>query len=521
VAEDLQLLAVSDGRAAPDPVLIAGGHVVAARGPGVRADVLLVGGRIAAVGPNLEAGDGVSRLDARGRYVLPGLVNAHTHAHNNLSKCRGDRWTLEQLRSRGGGLYGERTPEEQYASAALGAIEMVKSGCTAAYDQFAALPALTGDGIDAVAQAYVDVGLRAVLAPSISDLPFYDVIPGLLDELPAGLRSSLEAVSRAPADRLLELSEAAIDRWHGAAGGRISVGLAPVMPGLCSDELLAGCAALVRRHALSAQTHLVESKVQAVAAHRRWGKSMVEHLDDLELLGPWLVAGHSVWVDDDDIARMAESGTVVAHNPASNLRLGNGVAPVGELLAAGVTVALGSDGCHASDNQNMFEAMRFAALVGRSRAPYRPESWVGAEQAWRMATESGAAALGMRGEIGAITPGARADLSVVRADSPLLTPAGDLLNLLVYSETGADVEHVFVDGRHVVDEGKVTTVDERQVLAAAERAAEDSRRRSEARFEFADRLDPFVQSTCHRLADEDLGFDRFGAEPRAMSMGER
>jgi 5-methylthioadenosine/S-adenosylhomocysteine deaminase len=516
MAEDLQLLAVSgdETKSDSDRVLIAGGRVVRPHAAGVRVetmDVMIEGGRIVALEPGLSAGEDVLRLDARGRYVMPGLINSHTHAHNHLSRSSGDNWTLEQLRTRGSALYGGRDPEEQYLSAALGAIEMLKTGCTAAYDQFAALPSLTADGVDAVARAYRDVGIRAVLAPSISDLPSHRTMPGFAESLPEDLRRRVEGAGRPPAADLLELSEGAAERWHGAAGGRLSVGLAPVIPGLCSDELLEGCAKLTRERGLSAQTHLAESKVQAISARRRWGKSVVAHLDDVGLLGPGLVAGHAVWVDGDDISRLAESGCSVCHNPASNLKLGNGVAPVVELLEAGVTVGLGSDGCHSSDNQNMFEAMRLAALVGKNRFPYRTESWVGAAEAWRMATEGGARLLGLAGEIGVIRAGARADLALLRADSPGMTPANDLLNLLVYSQSGADVEHVFVDGHQVVADGRLTTLDEDLILARAERAAEAGRGRSREAWELVERLDPYLNSTCRELAAESLGFDRFGA----------
>lgn len=493
-------------------ILISGGEVVERNGTSRRADVLIEDGRISLVGVGISVDESTPRIDAKDRYVLPGLVNAHTHAHNNLSRSIGDNWTLEQLRSRGPALYGDRTPEEQYLSAALGAVEMLKSGCTAAYDQFAALPALTGEGIEAVVKAYADVGLRAVLAPAISDQPFYEVIPGLLDVLPLDLRRIVERVRQKPARALLDLTEHAIRRWNGMAGGRIRMAIAPVIPQLCSDELIAGCSRLALEYGVSVQTHLAESKVQAVSAYKRWGKSIVMHLDDLGLVGPQLVAGHAVWVTDLDIARLADAGCVVAHNPASNLRLGNGIAPVAEMLRRGITVGLGSDGSHSSDNQNMFEAMRFAALVGNNRFPYHPESWIGAKEAWNMATVGGARVIGMGGELGEIRAGARADLVLLRRSSVFLTPANDLLNQFVYSETGANVTDVLVDGRHVLKEGRVLTLDEDRLFAEVEKAMERVSRRNASKWVLAERLDPFLNATCGRIAAQPFEVNRYSVE---------
>jgi 5-methylthioadenosine/S-adenosylhomocysteine deaminase len=505
MAEAVQLLAVSRPvqHCVGDRILIAGGTALVDSGsrPGAeRLDVLIDKGRIAAVGQELDGGEGAETLDARGRYVLPGLVNAHTHAHNNLSRSLGDRWTLEQLRARGPALYGGRGAEEQYLSAALGAVEMLKSGCTAAYDQFAALPYPGAEDVAAVASAYRDVGIRAVLAPSISDLPSHAVIPGFVERLPPDARGA--AAKRPSAAEQLDAVEAAAERWHGAAGDRLRIGLAPVIPGLCSDELLRGCARLMRDRGMTAQTHLAESRVQAVSARRRWGHSAVTQLAEVGLLGPGLVAGHAVWVDADDIARLADAGASIAHNPASNMRLGNGLAPAAALLAAGANVALGADGCHSSDNQNMFEAMRLAALGSSGPFPYQPQRWLGAADAWRMATTAGARALGWKGRIGEIRVGCEADVVVLDGESSLLSPANDLVNQLVYAETGADVEHVFVAGRHVVAERTLTTIDERELLRRCRAAGEEARERVEAGLRSAAALDPYLLAACRDLLGE-------------------
>ena len=203
-------------------LLIRGGRVLAGT-PAVltRADVLVEGDRIAAVGPALTAPAGVTEIDATGRIVLPGMGNAHTHAASHLARGRAGNWTLEDLLTHAPANYGFRTPEDEYLSAAIGAIEMLRTGCTSAYDLYMAVPAITDEAFDAVVRAYQDVGLRVVLAPAVADVVFFHTVPGLADLLPADLRSTVEAMRPAPTKGLLSLTERAIRRWHGGADGRV------------------------------------------------------------------------------------------------------------------------------------------------------------------------------------------------------------------------------------------------------------------------------------------------------------
>ncbi|MBI4507749.1 MAG: amidohydrolase [Chloroflexi bacterium] len=491
-------------------VLIRGGHVLDAAGAGLApADVLVEAQRIAAVGPALAAPPGAQVLDATGHVVLPGLVNAHTHAHNHLARGYADNWTLEDLNNFRPPLYGNRTAEQQYLSAAIGAIEMLKTGCTAAYDLFMAVPATSGEGIEAVVRAYADVGLRAVVAPALADIVFYRTVPDLLDLLPPDLRATVEAMESAPAAGLLRLAEEAIRRWDGAAEGRLRIAVAPTIPGQCSDEFLVGCARLARDYGVGLHTHVAESKVQAVAALRRWGKTLVGHLADLGLLGPSFVGAHAVWLTDDDIRLLADSGSAVAHNPASNLKLGSGIAPIREMLDHGVAVGLGTDGSLSSDNQDMFEAMRFGALVSKVRFGHQQERWVGAREAWEMATTGSARLLGLAGDIGAIAPGRLADLVLLRANAVFLRPLNHALNALVYAETGADVATVMVGGRIVMDGGRVLGVDEGRILAAAQEAAERLRAQNAAAWALCERLAPYVREACRAAVAQPYPVNRY------------
>jgi 5-methylthioadenosine/S-adenosylhomocysteine deaminase len=475
------------------------------------ADVLIERDDIAAVGARLAAPTGAQVIDASSFIVIPGLINTHTHAHNNLLRGLAGRWTLEDLLNHGPALNMNRTPEDHYLSATLGAMEMLKTGCTTAYDLFMAAPAPSVEDFEAVVRAYTDVGMRAVIAPAVADLTFHETVPGLLDLMPRELRQRVEAVTAAPAQRLLELTTATIRRWHGAAGGRLRVAVSPTIPTQCSEEFLAGSARLVREHGVGLHTHLLESKVQAIAANRRWGKTTVKKLSELGMLGPQFVGAHAVWLTDTDIAMLADAGAAVAHNPASNLRLGSGIAAVREMLDRGVTVGLGTDGSMSSDNQNLFEAMRLAGLLGNVRFPHDRDRWLEAEDVWRVATVGGARALGLADQVGAVAPGRKADLVLLRADSTFLRPMGAALGSLVYAETGAAVDTVIVGGRVVVRDGRVLTVDESRLRARAQAAADSLCGRNTAAWQLAAEIGPYLSQACRTAVAASYPVNRYAA----------
>ena len=493
-------------------LLVHGGHVLNASYTALeRADILIEADRIQAVGQGLEVPPEAQRLDAAGCLVIPGLINAHTHAHNNLFKGLGDNWTLEDLLTYGPALNGHRTPEEHYLSAAIGAVEMLKNGCTAAYDLFMATPAPTPEGIAAVVQAYTDVGLRAVIAPAMADLVFYRTVPGLLDLLPADLRHTVDSLVAAPSAGLLQTAEETLRRWQGAASGRIRMAVAPTIPGQCSDAFFSGCVRLAQDYGVGLHTHLAESKVQAIASQQRWGKTLVGHLADLGALGPGFVGAHSVWITDDDIRQLADAGAAVAHNPASNLKLGCGIAPVREMVEQGLSVGLGTDGAMSSDNLNLFEAMRFAALLGKVRFPHEPARWLGAQTAWDLATRGSARVLGMADALGAVAPGYKADLVLLRTDSTFLRPLNHALNALVYAETGADVDTVLVDGRIVLVHGKVLTVNETRLRDQAQAAADRLRTQNQAAWTLAEQFAPYVATACRAAVATPYPVQRYAA----------
>jgi guanine deaminase len=493
-------------------IVIRGGRVLTGSPPSLsRTDIVVEGDRVAAIRAGATAAAGAREIDASRHIVLPGLVNAHTHAASHLARGRAGNWTLEDLLTHSSANYAFRTPEDDYLSAAVGAIEMLKSGCTAAYDLYMALPAVTDEGFEAVVRAYTDVGVRVVLAPAVADIVFYQTVPGLLDLLPADLRGAVTAMEAAPTKSLLDLAERLIRRWHGSAEGRVRIAASPTIPNQATDEFLDGCARLVRDYGVGLHTHLAESKVQAIESRRRHGRSIVERLADHGLIGPGFVGAHAIWLTDDDIGRLADGGAAVAHNPGSNLRLGCGIAPVREMLDRGLAVGLGTDGSVCADNQNLFEALRIASVVSTIRFPHETARWIDAATAWDLATGGSARVLGQADDLGAVAPGRKADLVLLRADSVFLQPLAEPVNALVYAETGAGVDTVLVDGRVVLESGRVTGVDEHGIFARAQAAADRQRQQSARARAVAEQLAPHVAAACRAAVATPLPINRYAA----------
>ena len=491
-------------------LFIHGGHVLTLDGQRVEpANLIIEADRIADLGPGLSMPPEAQVVDASNHLVLPGLVNAHTHSHNNLMRGIASNWTLEDQLNHGWATLAGRTPEDQYLSAMVGAIEMVKTGCTAAFDMVMALPALTSEMIDAVVQAYVDVGMRVVLAPAFADMSFYRTVPHLLDHLPPDLRKNVEDLQTNPAESLLRLVESAIKRWDGFANGRIRIGIGPTIPGQCTDQCLVGCARLMQQYGVCLQTHLAETKIQVLFAQKRWGHSIVTRLASLGLIGPTFSGAHAVWLTQEDIAQLAARGACAAHNPASNLRLGSGIAPVREMLDAGLTVGLGTDGAMSSDNLSMFSALHFAPLVSRIRFPYQQSSWVSSADSWNMATAGSARVLRLPRNGEHLCRGDKADLTLLRFDSIFMSPRTHALNNLVFSETGASIDTVLVDGRIVLEGGQVVGMNEASIMNRAQSASERLLQSNITAWDTAEMIAPYLSRTCGSLAAEPFAVNRF------------
>ena len=493
--------------------LIHGGRVLSAgRLDGAPADLLVDGDTIVAVlQPGESVAEDVARVDASDRLLIPGLVNAHTHATTAVNKGLADRWSLELLLNAYPWTAGGRPLETKHLSARVGALEMLRKGCTACYDLAAEIPAPSVEGVEAVARAYLDVGIRAVVAPMMADTTFYRAIPGLIEAMPAPLREKAEAMRATPHDVSLAICRRVIESWP-FDRDRVRPGLGPTIPHHCSDAFIVGCRDLARAHGIGVQMHVAESKVQAVVGPRKFGTTLVGHLHRLGLLGANFTAAHAIWIDDDDMARLADAGACVAHNPGSNLKLGSGMAAARRMRDRGVTLGIGTDGAGSSDNQNVFEAMRLAAFVSRVQGP-DPEQWLTAAEAFEAATVGGARALGMERSIGQLAPGFKADIVFLDLSNINYVPLNEPLYHVVFVEDGTGIDRVMVGGRILVESGKVIGVDMARLAAEANAAMAHLMQTNAAARTFAQALEPVVLEYCVGLAREPYHVHRWCGHP--------
>jgi 5-methylthioadenosine/S-adenosylhomocysteine deaminase len=433
------------------------------------ADLLVEDGTIRAVQPpGAITDDNLERIDARNQLLVPGLVNAHTHSHGALGKgLIGDRVPLEVFLSGAGAVNGSRNLEDKRLSATLSAVELVRKGCTAAFDLFVEIPSPTRDGLDAVAEAYATVGMRAVIAPMMADRTLYQALPGLIESLPAALQGQVRQLATTPFETSIAACRDILQHWA-FDRARHRPALGPTIPLHCSDAFLVACRDLAREYDVPMQTHLAETKTQAVLGLKKLGRSLTRHLEELGFLGPTCSAAHGIWLDDDDIARLAATGTSVVHNPMSNLRIGSGVAAARQLLSAGVRLGIGTDASNTSDGQNMFEALRLAAFLSRLCSPDTSE-WLGAEDVFRAATRSSAEILGFD-TLGVLEPGYGADIVFLDLQHINYVPLRDALLQVVFAENGAAIDSVMIDGRFVLRHGRMITVDEARLRAQAAEA---------------------------------------------------
>jgi len=422
----------------------------------VDCDIITGDGAISAVvAPNTAViGPEDSVMSGDDRLVVPGLINAHSHSPSNMVKGTADGMGhIEFMWTNQADSFG-RSEEEIYASAVLGCVEMIRRGVTAVIDHYPEQNCTT-EAVAPVVRAYADTGMRAAIALRIFDLPYDDIDPEHVEGIDETLKKELareNPLSIAPADELAATCREVVDRWH-RHEGRISIFPGPSNTARCSDELLVHCFDIAEEHDLGLHAHMLETRVQKEITFDRHGRTMPAHLDALGVLCHRWSFAHSVWVDDDDIDLLASRGAVVVHNPESNAKIGVGSAPVARMLDRGVTVALGTDGASTNDNQNMHEAMNLAVLLPRILDADR-SSWFDAHRALAMATTSGAKALNMAGQLGAIAPGMRADLVLYDLNSVSMAPLNDVVQQLVFCERGESVVTVMVDGQIVYDNGR-------------------------------------------------------------------
>jgi 5-methylthioadenosine/S-adenosylhomocysteine deaminase len=439
--------------------------------------IVVDGNRISYVGPSewTPAGPFDRTIEADRMIAIPGMINAHCHSPANLVRGMMRSEPLEIWRAYYRASLRDMRDEDFYASALLGGMEMLKNGATTVLDHFFGNQACRFMGAGAAIQAMRDLGLRHVVALTLSDKNYEETLPlgstaGLSEEVKRMTASEAKATQA-----WLDECEEFIEVFH--APEKLTTACpGPSAVQRCTDELLTKSAGIARRRNLPLHIHLAETKAQAVTGRQAYGTSLLKHLDAIGVLDSNVSLAHSIWIDDDDVDLMARRGAAPIHNPASNLRLGSGLAKVKEFLASRANVGLGTDGSASNDGQNMFDALRLVALI-HNQAGSDFHQWVNPVQALAMATRNGARAFAV--DAGLLAPGKLADIVLLRRDTAAFTPLNDVVSQLVFCENGSSVDCVIVNGEVVVHGGRPTKVNEMEVLQLAER----SRRR----------LDPSIQ----------------------------
>jgi 5-methylthioadenosine/S-adenosylhomocysteine deaminase len=488
-------------------LLVSGGLVLDPRsGKAEHKDLLIEHGRIIATGApgTLENANPV-RHDARDRLITPGLINAHTHGHANLAKGVAEAWTLEASLTNGPWLAGTRDPETMYLSTLVGAIDMLSKGCTACFDLVYEFPRPTKQGFMAVAQAYADAGMRAALAPMVADKSLFQSIPGLIDSLPYDLGDTLRKFDLASGEQTVAAIESIAAAQSELPNGT-TLAIAPTIPHHCSERFLRDCMDIADRYGLPIHMHIAESRLQAVVARKVYGRSALRYLADFGMLRPRFTAAHGVWLSDDDLDLLAAHGCSVAHVPASNYRLGSGVAHVRPMLARGINVGLATDGANSSDSLSMLQAMRLASFSARVFDGPR-EEWLTSGEVIKLATLGSAKVLGLEG-CGRLAEGACADLTLFDLSHIDFIPGTDPVNQLVTCADSAAVTDVMVGGDFKLRDRKIVSVDTSQLRerireAVARLAAATAPARA-----FAARLEPHVVAFAQSMSSEALPFER-------------
>jgi 5-methylthioadenosine/S-adenosylhomocysteine deaminase len=423
-------------------LVVTGGTVVTMDG----SRRVLANGAVAVDGADIVAVDsadtiarefrGNETIDAVGQVVLPGLVNTHTHAPMVLYRGLADDLALMEWLTRYIFPAEARTvsPEFVRAGTRLAALEMIQSGTTTYTDMYYFE--------EEIARTTKTAGLRGVLGQTIIQFPVADA------QTPA------EALARA---------EAFIAEFKGDA--LITPAVAPHAVYTLDAPTLTAARDLSRRHGVPTLIHLAETADELKTTQERFKATPVGYLDRLGFLGAGVLAAHAVWVSEAEIALLRMRGVGVSHNPESNMKLASGTAPVTDYVRAGVPVGLGTDGAASNNDLDMFEAMRVASLLQKVRTG-DPRA-LGAGAALEMATLGGARALGLASQIGSLEPGKRADLIAVGMSAARQTPMYDPVSHLVYTTRGDDVRTTIVNGRVLMRDRKVLSLDEAVVLADA------------------------------------------------------
>ncbi|QAY66125.1 amidohydrolase [Paenibacillus protaetiae] len=410
--------------------------------PSFRGHMVVSSDRITYLGEQPPAGlpDDTERLDGSKLAFMPGLINTHGHAAMSLLRGYSDDQNLQVwLEQKMWPMEAKYVDADTKAGTALAVAEMLKSGTTAFVDMY--------DRMDQVAQVTEQSGIRGVLTRGVIGLCPPEVQEAKLSEAIAFARD-----------------------WNGKADGRITTMISPHAPYTCPPAYIERFVQAAHDYQLPLHTHMSETLAEVEQNVRDYGTRPVEHLDKLGFFSRPSLVAHAVHLNDEEIALLAERGVAVSHNPISNLKLASGIARVPDMLKAGITVSLGTDSAASNNNLDLFQEINAAALLhkGTSGDP----TVVPALEALKMGTVYGAKAIGQEQTIGKLRTGMKADFIAINIDQPHYYPMTDMVSHLVYSGSGRDVKHVWIDGRQVLKDGSCVYLDEEKIKHEAQASFE-------------------------------------------------
>lgn len=410
-------------------------------------DVLIENNGIKQMGERLDTGDVDRIIDAAGKVLLPGFVQTHIHLCQTLFRGRADDLSLiEWLKERIWPLEAAHSEDSVYYSAMLGIGELIRSGTTTILDME------TVHYTESAFQAIMESGIRALSGKVMMDHG---------SEVPLALQEKTE--------KSLQESVDLLEKWHGAANGRIQYAFCPRFVVSCTEELLIGVRDLSAEYGVMVHTHASENLGEIAMVEAERGMRNVVYLDHIGLAKPNLILAHSIWLDDEEKRIIRERGVKITHCPGSNLKLASGIAEVPLLLEQGIDVGIGADGAPCNNNLDMFQEMRLTAYM--QKVKHGP-TIMNARTVLRMATMGGARVLGLEQQIGSVEIGKLADLQLLDLEDFHVYPSfdADWYSRVVYAATRGDVDTVIIDGQIVMESKIVKTVDKKIVLKEADRS---------------------------------------------------
>jgi 5-methylthioadenosine/S-adenosylhomocysteine deaminase len=397
-------------------------------------------------------------IDGRGMIVCPGFVNAHTHMFQCLLRGLGDDlelhdWLVHAIRP----ITGLLEDDDLYYATLISGIEMVKTGSTSVIDNHTQNTSETG--VDSIVKGLAEVGMRGLVARGMKDKASPDTKHGPREALPYTI------------DEDCRLTVRLIEKWNKENNGLIRVCPGPVAVASCSPELFIQSKEIADKYDVPLHTHIAETDRRVRICREEYGKGEIEHLDSLGIISPRFQSVHSVWINEREIKTLAERKANMVHCPVSNMYLSAGVASVPRMLKEGVNVALGTDGPASNNNQDMLAVLKATALLHKVTSGNA--GVITCEQVLEMATLGGTRALGLREHLGAIEPGKKADVIMVNLHKATCVPVHKPISSLVYSALSGDVDTSIIDGKLVMRQGKILTVDEETVLREGQEVGDD------------------------------------------------